>query len=213
MAENILAILASVGAIITDSHVVYTSGRHGSAYVNKDALYLHPKATELLCGIMAQAYVADEVDVVVGPTIGGVILTQWVAWHLSNIRTHGEVLAAYAEEEDGGDHKIRTFRRGYDQSVQGKRVVVVEDLVTTGGSVQKVIDAVQALGGTIQGVSVLCNRGGITGADLGGVALHALTTVALDSWEASACPLCAQGVEINTAVGKGQAYLTKQRGD
>lgn len=206
-----LTTLAEVGAIITESHVVYTSGRHGSAYVNKDALYLHPKATEALCALMAQPYRADEVDVVVGPTVGGVILTQWVAWHLSNARTSGEVLAAYAEEAQAGEGKIRVFRRGYDEFVRDRRVVVVEDLVTTGGSVRQVLDAVRALGGQIQGVSVLCNRGGITGADLGGVPLHALTTVALDSWAAAECPLCVQGMPINTTVGKGAAFLASKQ--
>lgn len=201
--------LAEVGAIITNSHIVYTSGRHGSAYVNKDALYLHPVVTSDLCAVMASHYNADEVDVVAGPTVGGVILAQWVAWHLSQRRASGETLAVFAEEDAAT--KARVFRRGYDQQVAGKRVVVVEDIVNTGGSVEKVIAAVRALGGTVAGVSILCNRGGLTGADLGDVALQALTTISLDSWAAEECPLCQAGVQVNTAVGKGAAFLARQR--
>jgi orotate phosphoribosyltransferase len=210
--ESVLQILAEVGAIITESHVVYTSGRHGAVYVNKDALYLHPQATARVCDVMAQTYPADEIDVVVGPTVGGVILAQWVAHHLSNAQRSGEVLAAYAEEVVENGAKSRVFRRGYDAFVRDKRVVVVEDVVTTGGTVRNVIDAVRALGATISGVSVLCNRGGLTGSDLGDVALHALTTIPQESWDAAACPLCAQGVPINTTVGKGAAFLAQQRG-
>lgn len=206
--QDSMQTLAEVGAIITDSHIVYTSGRHGAAYVNKDALYLHPVVTGDLCRVMASHYDADAVDVVAGPTVGGVILAQWVAWHLSQRRTAGEVLAVYAEEEDGT--KQRVFRRGYDQQIVGKRIVVVEDIVNTGGSVQQVIAAVRALGGMVVGVSILCNRGGITGADLGDVALHALTDITLDSWAADECPLCQAGVPINTAAGKGKAFLARQ---
>ena len=208
--QEIMGTLAEVGAIITESHVVYTSGRHGKAYVNKDSLYLHPTATERLCGEMARHYDAAAVDVVAGPTIGGVILSQWVAWHLSRVRASGETLAVYAEEDDVDGEKARVFRRGYDQQVAGKRVVIVEDILTTGGSARKVIAAARALGAEVVGLSVLCNRGGITAADVGDVPLHALTTVALDSWAAADCPLCATGVPINTSVGKGKAFLAQQ---
>ena len=208
---DIMQALAQVNAIITDSHVVYTSGRHGKAYVNKDALYLHPQVTERLCGVMASAYQADTVAVVAGPTVGGVILSQWVAWHLNAARTTGETRSVYAEEEGEGEQKVRVFRRGYDQQIPGQRVVVVEDILTTGGSARQVIAAVRALGGEVVGLSVLCNRGGITAADVGGVPLHALTTVTLDSWDAATCPLCQQGIPINTTVGKGKAFLARQQ--
>lgn len=209
---EIMTALAGAGALITDSHVVYTSGRHGTAYVNKDALYLHPRLTEQLCAVMASHYAPEGVDVVAGPTVGGVILAQWVAWHLTQARPVGEVLAVFAEEAEENGVKQRVFRRGYDAQVRGKRVAVVEDIVTTGGSAQKVIDAVRALGGEVVGLSIICNRSGKAGPDLFDVPLHALATVALDSWAAEACPLCAQGVPVNAAVGKGAAFLAQLRG-
>ena len=116
---------------------------------------------------------------------------------------------SFAEEE--GSEKARVFRRGYDQQIADKQIVVVEDILTTGGSARKVIAAVQALGGTVVGLSVLCNRGGITATDVGDIPIHALTTVTLDSWDEAECPMCQQGVPINTSVGKGQAFLARQR--
>ncbi len=208
-----LATLAHVGAIITESHVVYTSGRHGTMYVNKDALYLHPTATAQIGAQMAAAYDPATVDVVAGPTVGGVILAQWTAWQLSQRDPTHEVLAVYAEEEGTGEAKRRVLRRGYDAQVVGKRVVVVEDVITTGGTVQLVIDAVRALGGTVVGASVLCDRSGQPAEALFDVPLHALTTIPLDSWAAAECPLCAAGVPINTTVGKGAAFVARQATD
>jgi orotate phosphoribosyltransferase len=208
--EAVMRLLADAGALITDSHIVYTSGRHGAAYVNKDALYVHTKATSELCALMADHYDAQEVDVVIGPTIGGVVLSQWVAYHLNAKRSSGETLSLYAEKEGEGEDKKLVIKRGYDLLIPGKKIVVVEDVVTTGGSARKVIESVRALNGNVVALSVLCNRGGIKPADIGDVPIHALTTVSLDSWAEEECRLCQQGVPINTSVGKGKAFLDKR---
>src|SRR5262249_34028620 len=138
--RSAMQILSDVGAVITGSHVVYTSGRHGSAYVNKDALYMHPISTAALCQKMAAPYTADEVDVVAGPTVGGVILSQWISYHLNKARTRGETLSVYAEEEIQGDKKRRIFKRGYELCIPGKNVLVVEDIINTGGSARQVVE-------------------------------------------------------------------------
>lgn len=201
-----LALLADVGALITNDHLVYTSGRHGNTYVNKDALYPHTTATSAVCAQIAEQFADAAVDVVAGPTVGGVIMAQWTAHHLSRISGR-EVLAVYAEEvqEEGGAR--RSFRRGYDALVAQKRVLVVEDILTTGGSARKVVEAVVAAHGEVVGVGVLCNRGGISASDLGAPALFAMAEVPLESWPAETCPLCAAGVPVNTRVGKGAAFL------
>lgn len=206
--DEVMKVLGDVGAIIVDSHVVYTSGRHGTAYVNKDSLYVHPQATSRICEIMADAYDPDSVDVVAGPTIGGVVLSQWLAYHINRKRKSGETLSIYAEEE--GEEKLRVFKRGYDAHISGKNIVVVEDVVTTGGSARKVIEAVRALNGNVVGLSILCNRGGVTADLLHGVKINSLTDVNLDSWAEEECPLCREGVQINTSVGKGRAFLQRK---
>jgi orotate phosphoribosyltransferase len=204
--SELLALLQRVGALISDSHIVYTSGRHGSSYVNKDALYPYTTETSQVCAQLAAAFAATPVEVVAGPSVGGVIMAQWVAAHLQRLRGH-EVLAVYAEEEISGR---RTFRRGYDALVAGRQVLVVEDILTTGGSARKVVQAVQAAGGSVVGLGALCNRGNLAAPDLGVPTMTALVNLPLESWDASACPLCQAGIPINTEVGKGAAFVAQQ---
>ncbi len=208
--EAPLAVLERVGAIITDSHIVYTSGRHGSSYVNKDALYPHTAETSALCAIIARTFADDGVDVVAGPTIGGVIMAQWVAHHLCEL-TGRKVLAVYAEEEGKGDARMRIFRRGYGDLLSKRRVLVVEDVMTTGGSVHNVVDAVRQHSGVVIGVGALCNRGGVTAALLDIPKLFAVAEVLMESWDEDECPLCRLSAPINTRVGKGAAFLARQR--
>lgn len=210
MDDDTLELLARVGALITGDHLVYTSGRHGSSYVNKDALYPHTAATSAICARIAGRFAQAGVEVVAGPTVGGVIMAQWTAHHLSEL-TGREVLAVYAEEEPGVELKRRAFRRGYDALVAGRRVLVVEDILTTGGSVRLVVEAVAAAGGTVVGVAALANRGAITAEQIGAPELYALADVPLESYPAEACPLCAAGVPVNTRVGKGAAFLAGKR--
>ena len=96
--QEVLRILRKVGAVIVDSHIVYTSGLHGTAYVNKDAVYPHTKEISDLCRAIAGQFVDDGVEVVIAPAVGGVILSQWTAHHLSEL-TGREVLGIYAERE------------------------------------------------------------------------------------------------------------------
>ncbi|WP_298820907.1 phosphoribosyltransferase family protein [Chloroflexus sp.] len=205
---DLLTTLHQLGAIVTDDHIVYTSGRHGSSYVNKDALYPHTAAASQVGAALAHHFADANVEIVAGPTIGGVIMAQWTAHHLSRL-CEREILAVYAEEEQGETGKRRVFRRGYDTLIAGKRVLVVEDVLTTGGSARLVVEAVTAAGGMVVGVGALCNRGGITAADLGAPRLVALTELPLESYPPDNCPLCAAGIPINTRLGKGAAYARR----
>jgi orotate phosphoribosyltransferase len=198
-AERAAAILGAVEAVITGSHVVYTSGRHGAVYVNKDAVYTRPDLVSELCRLVADAARPLRPEVVCGPALGGIILAQWTAHHLG-------ALAVYAEKVGG----TLALRRGYDRLVAGRRVLVVEDVLNTGGSVRDAVAAVRAAGGTMVGVAALCNRGGVTATDLQVPALLSLLELSLESWEAAACPLCRDGVPVNTAVGKGREFLAAQ---
>lgn len=205
--QEILKILGRLEAVITDSHIVYTSGKHGTAYVNKDALYPHTRETSALCRVMAEHFAKDSVDVVVAPVIGGVILSQWIAHHLTEI-TGREVLGAYAEKDGDGF----VIKRGYDKLIAGKKVLIAEDILTTGGSAKKVIDLVRTLSGDVAGLSVLCNRGGITPQELSHPPkLFALVNVKFDAWDEHECPMCAKGVPVNKDVGKGREFLARKK--
>ena len=208
--QTALEILGRVSAVITESHVVYTSGRHGSAYVNKDAVYPHLQETQTLCYAIAEGFRDDDIEVVIGPAMGGIILAQWTAFHLTRMANgKRQVLAVYAEKIPGGEDFV--IKRGYDKLIAGKKVLVVEDVLTTGGSAKKVIQTTRVVGGNVIGLGVLCNRGGITPADVADPPkLTAVVNVSLESWDGADCPLCKQGVAINTDVGKGGEFLAQQ---
>jgi orotate phosphoribosyltransferase len=208
---EIIRIFTEVGAIISDSHVVYSSGRHSSVYINKDALYLHTQVISTLCQLMARPYNADQVDMVVGPVLGGIVLSQWVAHYLNTKRISGETLAVYAEKEDDGPDKTFSFHRGYDKHIPGKNILVVEDVLTTGGSARQVIELVRRHGGNVVGLSALCNRGDVQPEDVGDVPIHTLVTISLETYTEAECPFCQQHIPINTEVGKGRAFLVKQK--
>ncbi len=202
---RVLDIFTALGAVRLNDHFVYVSGRHGAAYVNKDAIYPDTKATSALCLRLATVFVKADVEVVVAPAIGGTILSQWVASYLNSWSASGKnVLAVYAEKSSDGGFALR---RGYDTLVAGKRVLVVEDVLTTGGSVKKVVDAVRAASGTVVGVSALVNRGGVTAQALDVPRLHTLLDMSFETWDVDECPLCAIGVPVNVECGHGAAFL------
>ena len=192
MRERAIQILEDTNAVLTGGHFVYTSGRHGSVYVNKDAVYPHTEMVSQLCTMFADELRPHAPEVVCGPALGGIILSQWTAHHLG-------VLGVYAEKSDSG----LELRRNYDKLVAGRRVGVVEDIVTTGGSLKQAVEAVRLAGGEVVGAVAIVNRGGIDAADLGTPVFSSLVELDADSYDPSECPLCADGVPVNTDVGKG----------
>ncbi len=210
--QEIMNIFTQTHALIEKTHVVLTSGRHGSAYFNKDAIYPYTDKIADLCYELVSNLVQQEkvfdVDVVIGPALGGIILSQWAAHHLGQMQMR-DVLAVYAEKDEKG---VFVIKRGYDQLIKGKKVLIVEDVLTTGGSVKGVVRAVRALGGQILGVGVLCNRGDVTVADIGDVpVVLSLVSLKMETWASADCPLCKDNVPINTDVGKGRQFLATQQ--
>lgn len=202
--NKVLDILKKSGAVITDSHFVGTSGAHFATYINKDALYPHTADTSDVCKLFAEQVKDMEVDTVVGPALGGIILSTWTAYHLSQLKGK-EVFGVYTEKtSDNGQQ----FTRGYDKFVKGKKVYVVEDLTTTGESAKKVVDAVKAAGGEVVAVSVMVNRSPKTvNTEYFGVPFLPLDELEVPTYQDGACPLCDSGVPINTSVGHGKKYL------
>lgn len=208
MEEEVLKMLRDSGAIITDSHIVYTSGKHGSIYVNKDALYPHTEFSSRIGELFAEKNKDLEIDAVAAPALGGIILSQWTAYHLSKLKGK-EILGVYTEKDAD---KNQVFTRGYDKLVDGKNVLVVEDLTTTGGSVLKVVNSVKAAGGNVVAVSVMVNRNpeGVT-SEMYGVPFSSLAVLKAEAFDEAECPLCASGVPINTTVGHGKKYLEAKK--
>lgn len=202
--SQIIDLLKSVNAIITDSHLVYTSGKHGNVYINKDGLYPHTEQTSQVGKMFAEAAKDIDVDVVVGPMLGGIILSTWTAYHLSKLKGK-EVFSVYTEK---GPDKSMIFTRGYDKFITGKNVYVVEDITNTGGSAKKVVEAVKAIGGNVVQVGVMVNRDPVNvTSEYMGVPFVALGVLNADAFDAADCPMCKNNEPINTSVGHGKKYL------
>ena len=215
MSDKVIKILKKLGAIITDSHFVYTSGKHGSVYIRKDQLYPYTSKTSEVCSMMAKNVKDKNIEVVVGPALGGIVLSQWVAYHLSKL-TGREVLSVFSEKSYD-DKKIydrpQMLKRGYDKLVKGRRVLVVEDLTTTGASVKKVVDRVKEAGGNVVCVYVLVNRNpDKVNSKLMKAPFLSLAVLKTDAYGEKDCPLCKRSVPINTEVGHGKEYLKKKKG-
>jgi orotate phosphoribosyltransferase len=209
--QKILKLFIKTGAIITNDHIIYTSGKHGTTYINKDAIYKYPIETSYLCKLIAKEFAKDNIKVVIGPAMGGVILSQWTAYHLSKI-TGFKVLSVYAEKYESKNKISFVIKRGYNKIIPNKNVLVVEDIITTGQSIKKVIEATQAIGGKIKGLGVLCNRGGITPKNIGNISkMISLLNIKLEAWDKKDCPLCKKNIPINTEIGWGYKFLNSKK--
>jgi orotate phosphoribosyltransferase len=167
---------------LREGHFILASGRHSPWYLEKFQVLQHPADTERLCASIASWAGSLGVDSVAGPTTGGIILAHEVARQLG-------ARAIYAERREGAPG--REFRRGFALA-RGERVLVVDDIMTTGGSVQETIAAVRAAGGTVVGASVLVDRSG-SAAQLD-IPVHSLWRLEIPTYAPAECPLCEKGI-------------------
>ena len=165
---------------VLHGHFLLTSGLHSPMYVEKFNVLQHPKYTERLCQEIARRYENDNVELVVGPMTGGILLAHEVGKALGTC-------AIFTERENGK----MTLRRGF-QIPAGTRVLVVEDIVTTGGSVKEVMEVVKECGGELVGVGLLVDRSG--GKVDFGVRTEALLHLNVETFQPDSCPLCAKGI-------------------
>jgi orotate phosphoribosyltransferase len=171
-------------------HFVYTSGRHGADYLEKFRILEDPRATTQLASLIAERFKALDPELVAGPTTGGIILAYEVARQLG-------VDAIYAERgAEGG----RILRRGFEVA-PGTKVLVVDDVVTTGGSVREMVSCIVGADGVVIGIGVLADRTG--GRIANEFPVFACLTVNFPSYAPDACPLCAAGVPIAGPRGSG----------
>jgi orotate phosphoribosyltransferase len=202
------ALFRGSGAL-RDGHFLLKSGRHSGAYLEKFAVLSDPAATSELCSFWAGRFggsgAADgkvALDLVAGPTTGGVILAFETGRQLGT-------RAIFAEEVHTGGHPRREFRRGF-RIEPGERVLLVDDILTTGGSLLAMIPAVEAAGGEIIECVVLVDRSGgmrtLTSPSTGRrYPLSALWILDLPTYEPgpATCPLCATGTDVDAPGSTG----------
>lgn len=178
------ALLRERGAIL-QGHFQLSSGRHADTYIEKFRILQWPDVTGQMCTQIAEHF-AGQATLVAGPTTGGVILAYETARHLGTA-------CVIAEKREDEVESGREFRRGF-QVTPGDRVLVVDDVLTTGGSVREVIDAVRECGATVAGVGVLVDRAG--GQVDFGVPFFACLNIDVASWSPDECTLCTRQVPL-----------------
>jgi orotate phosphoribosyltransferase len=181
--DRVVELFKKTGALL-EGHFLYASGRHGHQFMQAARVLQYPGHTEELCKAMAENFAGDGVDVVIGPATGGIILAYETARHLKGAR------AAFTEKDGQGGMALR---RGFALT-PGMRVLVVEDVTTTGGSIQKSIDHLRGRGAEIVGVSVLIDRSG--NAVTFDCRYEPLARIVMDSWAPEDCELCRGGVPV-----------------
>ena len=181
MSDEIAQIFKDAGAIL-EGHFLLTSGLHSPVYWEKFRVLQYPHYTEKLCRLIAEHFKKDDVQIVAGPTTGGIILAYEVARQLG-------VKGIFAEKEG----EVRVFRRGFSIN-PGDRVLIVDDILTTGSSITEVLEAVKKLGGFIVGIGVLVDRA--EQKKEFGVPLFSCLRAATIAYTPAECPLCAAGIPL-----------------
>ena len=188
--EEILEILKEKEVLLS-GHFLLTSGRHAAYYMQCARILQYPEIAGKLCEQLAGYFAAEKIDVVAGPAMGAIIIAYEAARALG-------VKSVFAERENG----VMSLRRGFSVK-PGDRVLVVEDVVTTGGSVKEVVALMRELGADVVGVGVFVDRSNGK-ADLG-VPLKALVSLEIESFDPANCPLCAEGKQPAVKPGSRNA--------
>lgn len=185
MSNEAERLLREAGALL-EGHFQLSSGKHSPRYVEKFRLLERPPQTEALCRMIADwASASGGPDLVAGPTTGGIIISYEVARFLG-------LRSIFAEKNEDGSPG-RSFLRGFEIR-PGERVLVVDDVLTTGGSVRDVLEAVRARGGEVIGVAVLVDRS--AGRVEFGAPFFACLELDLPTYAPADCPLCREGVPL-----------------
>jgi orotate phosphoribosyltransferase len=145
LSDRVLEIFRAAKAV-KEGHFLLASGLHSPVYWEKFRILQYPDSTGQLCGLIVQHFRGQRIDVVAGPTTGGIILAFETARQLG-------VRSIFAEKVGG----VRAFRRDFEVT-PGERVLVVDDILTTGGSLQETMSAVEEVGGVVVGAGVLVDR-------------------------------------------------------
>jgi orotate phosphoribosyltransferase len=179
---RMLEALRDAGAVL-NGHFQLTSGRHSDTYVQCARVLEDPALTNELGRAIADDVAGRGIEVVAAPAVGGIIIGYAVAQALG-------VRFIFSERVGG----VMTFRRGFSV-VPGERVLVVEDVVTTGGSVAEVAGLVEAAGGVVTAVASIIDRGGPKAFD---AEFRPLLQLQVESMEPDECPQCAAGTPVDS---------------
>jgi orotate phosphoribosyltransferase len=178
---EVLTIFRRSGALL-DGHFRLSSGLHSPGYLQCALVLQHPREAEVLGAALGNLVRSLGAEIVLSPAMGGIVIGQEVGRALG-------VRAIFAERQDGA----LTLRRGFALD-PGEKVLVVEDVVTTGGSTRETMEVARAAGAVVVGACAIVDRsGGKQGLD---VPFHALLPMDVKTYQPDACPLCQQGIAV-----------------
>lgn len=192
MGEKWDALFREIG-VIRSGHFKLSSGLHTDTYIDKDALTARPMILWELCHELMMHFSTDQIDVVVGPESGGAKVAFALGWSMDERYADKTIETAYAEKSDEGGY---IFKRGHAKRLRGKRALIVDDVLTTGETLRKVIEAVEENGGIPHSILVIWDRSEAGGSDLG-FHVTSFRKETFPLWDASVCPLCKRGDPIN----------------
>jgi len=198
------------GAIkTTPGHFVYASGDHGGVYIDKKEIFKDSAQTSVLCEQVAEHFKNLDIDTVVGPESGGIIMANWVAMHSSRLKER--MVDTVHLFKKGSFMKIK---QGDERKMVGKKILLVDDIATTGGSLKKCAQVICETGGLIAGIGLLWLRGNkaMFSSLFEGIPIFPLIRVRLHGWNEEDCLKtgpCSRGVPINIEYGHGAEFIKK----
>ncbi len=193
--------------LLIPGHFVGAEGGHLDRYFNKKALSVIPRRVTAFClHINDHFFRRADFNAVAGPELGAVIPSFEVA-RLLEFYTNRDIRHITVEKKGAG--KEFEITSGLDVFAKGRSFVLLEDVLTSGGSFIRARQAIERAGGTVVYAAALLNRGRKTAHDLGVKELYSVLDLELPSWTAESCPLCRNGTPINTTFGRGKEYVAK----
>lgn len=183
--QEVRGIFEQSQALLT-GHFILSSGNHSNQYLQCARVTQYPEHAARLCEALAAPFAGQEIDVVLGPALGGIVIAQEMAQALHRLGRR-KVRGLFCERENG---ELR-LRRGFEIRA-GERVLAVEDVVTTGGSVSEAVRLAKSLGAEVTGVAALVDRS--SGKAELGAPFHSLLNVAAELYPPEQCPLCREGI-------------------
>ena len=167
--------------VLLNGHFILSSGRHAKQYINKDRIFSIPFLFKEVVSKIS-TYI-NNTDIITGPAIAGAVLASNVAMNVNKSFIYPEKI--------GSD---MVFRRGYDKILKGKRVFIVEDIITTGGSVDKTIEAINNIGGIVAGISCIWNREDWSPNT--NIQVFNIINKKIESWDNKSCPMCKKHISF-----------------
>jgi len=203
--ESVEQLVERAGALLGPDHFRLRSGRHSRYYFDKEILIARPHLLDQLAFKLASKFTGSQVQVVIGPPLGGIILAFEVARNLTLLYSNREVKTVFTR-----DGRFSDYFRGL---IKGQRVALVDDTVTTGDSISELRHQVIESGGRVVGLGVICNRRQLRAEDVKIAPFYWLFDLPIEDWPVDGCPMCREGILLNTAVGHSQECRERQLQD